>query len=74
MNNKPLHILLVYDDEANRLIFKEALEELEIRLLVHTVNNGIELMAYLTKKNAVSISKRKTRKSFTCNEAVTFLL
>lgn len=52
MNNEPFHILLADDDEGDRLIFQEALEELEIKPIVQTVNNGMELMAYLTKKNA----------------------
>ena len=52
MNNKPLHILLADDDEGDRLIFKEAFSELKIKTIVHTTNNGNELMAYLTKKNA----------------------
>ena len=52
MNNEPFHILLADDDADDRLLFKEALEELEIKPTVNTVNNGIELMAYLTKKDA----------------------
>jgi CheY-like chemotaxis protein len=52
MHNKPLHILLADDDEADRLIFKEVLEELDIKPVVYMVNNGLELLAYLTKKNA----------------------
>ena len=52
MNNEPFHILLADDDEDDRLLFKEALEELEIKPTVNTVNNGIELMVYLTKKDA----------------------
>jgi CheY-like chemotaxis protein len=51
MNNEPFHILLAEDDEGDRLIFKEALEELEIRPIVSTVNSGVELMEYLTTKN-----------------------
>lgn len=51
MNNEPFHILLADDDEGDRLIFKEALEELEIKPIVHTANNGMELMAYLAKEN-----------------------
>ena len=51
MDNEPFRILLADDDEGDSLIFKEALEELEIKAIVHTVNNGVELMAYLTKKN-----------------------
>ena len=52
MENEPFQILLADDDEGDRLLFKEALEELEIKPIVHTVNNGMELMDYLTKKNA----------------------
>ncbi|WP_100615678.1 response regulator [Confluentibacter citreus] len=53
MNYKRFHILLADDDEGDRLIFKQALEELEIKPIVETVNNGMELMAYLTKKKAL---------------------
>jgi CheY-like chemotaxis protein len=52
MNNQPLHILLVDDDEADQFLFKKALEELEIKPMVNVINNGIELMTYLTKENA----------------------
>jgi len=51
MKNAPLHILLADDDEGDRLLFKEAFEELKIKTIVHTVNNGMQLMDYLTKKN-----------------------
>lgn len=52
MHNGSFHILLADDDEADRLLFKEALEELEIKPIIHTVNNGMELMTYLTKQKA----------------------
>ena len=51
MNKEPFYILLADDDEGDRIIFKEALEELVIKPIVHTTNNGMELMAYLTKQN-----------------------
>jgi CheY-like chemotaxis protein len=51
LENDPLHILLADDDESDRLLFKEAFEELKIKTIVNTVNNGIQLMDYLTKKN-----------------------
>ena len=51
MNNEQIHILLAEDDEADRLLFSETLDELEIKPILHTVNNGVELMAYLNKKN-----------------------
>jgi len=53
MKNAPFNILLADDDSADRLLFKEALEELEIRPTVYTVNNGVELMAYLNDANAL---------------------
>jgi CheY-like chemotaxis protein len=51
LENAPLHILLADDDESDRLLFKEVFEELKIKTIVHTVNNGMELMDYLTKEN-----------------------
>lgn len=51
MEKEAFSILLADDDSADRLLFKEALEELEMKPIVHTVNDGIELMAYLNKKN-----------------------
>ena len=48
-DNKSLNIILADDDESDRLNFKEALEELKIKIIVHTVNDGVELMDYLTK-------------------------
>lgn len=47
MKNEPLHILLADDDEADRFLFREALAELKIQTIVHTVNNGVELMEWL---------------------------
>lgn len=51
MENKPLHILLAEDDESDRLLFKEAFLELKIKVIVRTVNNGMQLMEWLNKKN-----------------------
>lgn len=50
MENKTIRILLADDDEGDRLLFKDALDELKTEYLLHTVNNGIQLMEYLTKK------------------------
>ncbi|MDZ4823991.1 MAG: response regulator [Flavobacteriales bacterium] len=47
MNNEPMRIVLADDDEGDRTIFKDALEELKIKTKVHTVNDGVELMEYL---------------------------
>lgn len=53
MKNTTFRILLADDDEGDRLIFKEALEELEIKHSIHTVNNGMQLMDYLTNKDTL---------------------
>jgi len=52
VENEPLYILLADDDETDRLIFKEAFEDLKIKTIVHTVNNGEQLMDYLNKKDS----------------------
>ena len=52
MTNEPLHILLADDDETDRLLFEEALRELVIKTIVETVNNGEQLMALLSAKDA----------------------
>jgi CheY-like chemotaxis protein len=44
------HILLADDDEADRLLFTDAFSELKIETVVQTVNNGVQLMEYLQKK------------------------
>jgi len=47
MNEKPLKILLADDDEADRLLFEEAFDELKANTTVMTVADGVELMEYL---------------------------
>jgi CheY-like chemotaxis protein len=47
MENKPIHILLADDDKLDRLFFKDAFEEIDIKTVVNTVNDGIELINYL---------------------------
>jgi len=51
MERDPLHILLADDDEGDRLLFTEALSELESESIVHTVNNGIALMEWLSMED-----------------------
>lgn len=51
MNKEPFHILLADDDEGDRLLFTEAFSELKIKTIVHTVNNGVELMEWLNNKD-----------------------
>jgi CheY-like chemotaxis protein len=51
MDNQPYNILLAEDDEADRLIFKEAFAELKIKTTVNTVNDGIQLMEWLKEED-----------------------
>jgi CheY-like chemotaxis protein len=45
--NEPIQVLLADDDESDRLLFREAFEEIKIRTVVNTVNDGVELLEYL---------------------------
>lgn len=47
MEFQPLNILLADDDEADRLLFTDAFSELDIKTVINTVKNGIELMERL---------------------------
>lgn len=49
MENSTIRILLADDDEGDRLIFGEAMGELEINNTILTLTNGVQLMEYLTK-------------------------
>jgi CheY-like chemotaxis protein len=51
LKNEPLQILLADDDETDRILFKEAFEELKIQTTVHTFDNGVQLMDYLNKND-----------------------
>ena len=51
MEKGPLHILLADDDESDRLLFTEAFAELKLKTIVHTVNDGIQLMEWLNREN-----------------------
>lgn len=45
----PLKILLADDDMDDRTFFDKALQEIPVDTTLHTVNNGEELMKYLTE-------------------------
>lgn len=49
MENMSLQILLADDEEDDRLLFTDALKELKVKTIVHTVSDGVELMDYLSK-------------------------
>jgi CheY-like chemotaxis protein len=47
MINEPLQILLADDDENDRMLFRDALNEIRINNILETVNDGQELMNYI---------------------------
>lgn len=47
MANDYTHIILVDDDEDDRMFFTDAFEELKIKTKVATYNDGVYLMEYL---------------------------
>jgi len=51
MNDELFYVILADDDEGDKLIFREALEELDKTIVFKTVDNGVELMEYLTQQN-----------------------
>jgi CheY-like chemotaxis protein len=50
MISETINILLADDDEADCLLFKDALEELPVSALLTIVHNGEELIEEITKK------------------------
>jgi len=53
MENEPFNILLVDDDEDDRMLFTEAFSELKINTSVVTLNDGIQLMEWLTQESTL---------------------
>jgi CheY-like chemotaxis protein len=52
MQYDDFHVLLADDDPDDRLFFKYAIEELKIKTVVTTVNDGVDLMNYLAEPNS----------------------
>lgn len=50
MKNEPFLILIADDDEADRMVFAEAFSELKIKTVVRTVNDGMQLMKWLSER------------------------
>jgi|AntRauTorcE11897_2_1112592.scaffolds.fasta_scaffold00280_21 CheY-like chemotaxis protein len=46
----PHRVLLTDDDEGDRLVFKEIFQDLKMDTIVHMVNDGKQLMDFLTKE------------------------
>ena len=53
MSNDSIYILLADDDEDDRLFFCDAFEEIKIKTVVQTVNNGQELMEHLAQPDTI---------------------
>ena len=53
MNKEYTHIILVDDDEDDRLFFTDAFEELKISTKIQTFKDGVELMDYLNADEVV---------------------
>jgi len=49
MNHDALHLLIADDDDDDRLFFKEAIEAMKVKTVLTMVNDGVELMNYLSK-------------------------
>ncbi len=53
MNTTPLHLLLADDDTDDCIFFKEALKELPVSAKLTTVNDGVQLMHFLSKSEVL---------------------
>ena len=53
MNKEYTHIILVDDDEDDRLFFTDAFEELKISTKIQTFKDGVELMDHLNADEVV---------------------
>ena len=53
MINESLNIILADDEDNDRLFFIDALKELKIKTIIHTVNDGVELMEYLNNEDNI---------------------
>lgn len=61
VSSRPITILYADDDEDDRLLVKEALEEAHLRNDLRTVADGEELMDYLLRRGAYADPARSPR-------------
>jgi len=50
-HKSPLRILLTDDDEGDRFLFEEIMDEIEMDIRLHMVHDGKQLMEYLANSN-----------------------
>ncbi|MGQ7947693.1 response regulator [Flavobacterium sp. WC2509] len=55
MNKKQYNLLLADDDEDDCLFFKEALDEIALSVTLITVNDGVQLLQFLSDNNLPDI-------------------
>ena len=53
MSIKPIYVLLADDDASDRMNFLDALSEGKIKTSVTSVKDGVELMEYLLREDAI---------------------
>ncbi len=53
MSNKTINLLLADDDEDDRLLFKDAIDSLQMNTQLVMVKNGLELLEYLELEGSV---------------------
>lgn len=53
MNKDYTFVILADDDEDDRLLFTDAFDEMKISTKLQTFKNGVELMNYLNKEDAI---------------------
>ena len=53
MQTDYIYIILADDDEDDRLFFTDAFDEIKMNTKVNTFEDGVELMSYLNKEDAI---------------------
>lgn len=53
MQKEPIQVLLADDDEDDRLLFRDAFKEIKLKTEIQLVNDGVELMQYLSREDSI---------------------